>query len=156
MNTVLFAAGTFWPPLLANEIWKSLGDQFRGENAQFDLGKATALLLVAGSFVFLFWGLSLVLARQERSQNSSSPKNLLRALCQAHGLSRSDRWILTKLADHYKLRSPVFLFLQPERFVVEELPASLAKKSEEVERIQAVLFADPLSSDSSSPLVNAE
>jgi hypothetical protein len=71
----------------------------------------------------------------------SSPKQLFRGLCRAHGLTWNDRRLLSQLARFQGLDSPGRLFLEPERFDLAALDPGMPDVQSRYQSIRTRLFA---------------
>jgi hypothetical protein len=102
------------------------------------LGGALALAALAtlGWFLHRWW------LREYGERLGHSPKALFRSLCQAHGLSRSSRQLLWKLAEHQGLENPCLLFLEPPRFNPDALGPELAAHAGRLSELRWRLFEE--------------
>ena len=107
---------TSWLLWADRDKFHQMGDNFRGEHAQVDTNEILIALLCLSCVVIALWLLSQYVARRERSKRLYSPWRLFKELCQAHGLDRSHRQALKRLARQQQLEHPARLFLEPERF----------------------------------------
>ena len=115
----------------------ALGDAFTGENARLSQQEMFALAGIAVGILLLVWFLYTWSRRQDHQRTYRRPNRLFGQLCAAHRLTRSDRNLLKRLAEHWQLAQPALLFVQPERFAAESLPAELADASALGERLFA-------------------
>jgi hypothetical protein len=132
-------AQAYW--LLADRsLFRDMGSGFREKRQHFDGTDILLWILLAiGFFVFVGF-LSRLLARSDSHQLFNSPRRLFRALCRAHRLDRSARRLLVQIAQVHQLDQPAHLFLQPGRFQLEPLPATLAGKKNAIAALAARLF----------------
>lgn len=91
-------------------------------------------LILAAAVSIAAWTIWRSLARRAQARRRYSPHELFCQLCEAHGLDRTQRRALCRLAQQQQLEHPGRLFLEPERFEAGEGPV-LAK-------IKERLFAD--------------
>jgi hypothetical protein len=99
-------------------------------------------LFLLGAVALGAWGLSRLRGRQERQRLHYSPRALFRGLCQAHSLDRPSRRLLRQLARWHKLDHPARIFLEPSRFLPENLNPGLREKAAMLRELRDHLFAD--------------
>lgn len=103
-----------------------------------------AVALIAGLLL-----LNRLLDRRDRDQRQANqPLRLFLALCKAHGLSWSDRWLLWRVAHSQKLRDPGRLFLEPERLDPVSLSPSLRPQVARLRMLRERLFGHIAGEDS--------
>ena len=128
---------------------------WQGALAEKWLGLATAsrsygggdeFLGTIGLFALLFVAIILVqqIAEQYREDRYANPHALFRELCRKHRLGFANRRLLRRLADAWKLDEPALLFVQPERFKIDELPLDLRYQQSRLEQLQQRLFGPPV------------
>ena len=103
-------------------------------------GLATALMIFCLFFVCV-WGFARVFIKSDFGTIKNSPQTLFRELCRAHKLSRSDWWFLLRLARHYRLNNPVFLFLEPQRLDPETCGETWNRHAPRLRELQQKIFA---------------
>lgn len=128
-------------PMLARR-WdmRSLGEGFRGVNAEFN---TTKLLTVAACILAICLCLLLfdrLAKRGEHAGDYDSPPELFRELCRIHRLGRSGRRLLKRLATYWGLADPAVLFVEPEFFNSKKLSPELQEDTERVEQVRRQLF----------------
>ena len=126
---------------------ESLAHGIRSKQSGLDSGDIVIVLLIMAGFTAGIWGLSLLAAKQGRRGRSNNPRKLFVSLCRAHGLNWSARRLLAKVARWQRLAQPGRLFVEPERFDVTNLSASLKRQQPRLVEIREMLFAAPESDD---------
>ncbi|MEN1680629.1 MAG: hypothetical protein AAGJ46_13655 [Planctomycetota bacterium] len=127
-------------PLLASN-WQRMGDRF-GANAGVNLSE---LLIVLGVCVAAAAAILLIrFGTQWWEVNSTKPNpaRLHRELSSVHGLTGRQSALLKTLAELCEVEEPAEVFLRPELFAVRSLPEELVDRSDELDELAAVLFAD--------------
>ncbi|MEM7516704.1 MAG: hypothetical protein AAF368_07250 [Planctomycetota bacterium] len=110
--------------LAQRDRWERLGDNFSGDNARIDLGEIGWLVAVGAGAVLALWWLSTLAERLEgRATFRPNPGKMFRELCGAHGLNRSQRTLLRRLAEAAELDHAATLFVREELFDSQRLPA---------------------------------
>ncbi len=122
---------------------ENLADYFRGPRTQLRASDALYLLLGFGGLILLAWLLSLLMNWQERGCRRPSPLRLFLALCRAHRLAWTDRWLLWRLARSQGLPEPARVFLEPERFDPTHLAGAFGRSRARLEQLREKLFAQP-------------
>ena len=123
------------------KLARSMGENFRGENAQLDIVDVWIGLGVVTVLAVVVLVLSQYVARRERARRCYSPHGLFNQLCQAHGLDRSACKALWRLARQDELEHPARLFLEPERF---DRPSAVVDADREAYRqLRGKLFGEP-------------
>ena len=114
-------------------LWASrnLGAAARG-SSDMDTGAMVVwLMIAAGGIAAVCLGL-YVLSRTLQKRRRYSHPALFVGLCRVHGLRRGARAVLAQLARSHGLNHPARLFLEPEWFDPDRLPAGLRSRSNEV------------------------
>ena len=122
--------------------FSSMGRNFRGEEAQVNSYDVVSGLVFVLAMVLGIWLLSRALTRQERTRNFNNPRKLFRMLCDKHELNRANRNLLKAYAARRELADPSSLFLAPELFREDQLPADWNRNSAALAAIGEKLFAD--------------
>ena len=139
---------TTWWVLLASGPFQAMGRQFRAKRGGVDYGELTAIVVTFVLIGVAGWGLSRWLARREEGKRRFfSRGRLFRALCQAHGLERPDRWLLRRLARAHGLKDPGRIFLEPDRFDAGRLRGPLRGRQADFDRLRQHLFGDIAKAD---------
>ena len=118
---------------------ESLRRGFEGRRIGSDDVLKGMLLLTAITALILL--LTYALNLQERRRNYSSPLGLFLALCKAHRLRWSERWLLWRVARSQRLRDPARLFLEPERFAPAQLGPSFRLRTGQLKHLYGRLYA---------------
>lgn len=124
--------------LAQHSRWRHLGDRFGGGTG---LSMTDVLLLVAAVVLAIFG--VFVLQRFAPHQHSgmyNDPRQLFRELCRSHGLGRSHRRLLKRLAAWRGLKHPAMVFVTPECFETVALPPELAGEAYAVGQLRMKLF----------------
>jgi len=124
------------------DVLRSMSRGFHGKDAELDLGTVLSCLLIAAAFFIAIGLLSRWAAPKERAGSYRSPRALFRALCRAHGLDRSQRRLLLRLARLRQMPQPAALFLQPESFATSTLSPELQGQSAAVQSLCATIFGE--------------
>jgi len=98
-----------------------------------------AMCLLLAAVIVGGWIASRLFKVRER-RKTNSPRALFRELCRAHGLSSSERNLLLRLASRQAPYNPAGIFLEPQHFDLDHLPAAAAADVEEVKRLRERLF----------------
>lgn len=115
-----------------------LGRNFRGANSELsskDLFLVSFVVIAVAILVAVLKRLS----RETPQRPTNSPRRLFRDLCRLHGLDRSTRRLLKRLARQQQLDHPSRLFVEPERFDAHNL-GSLAGDQRRLHAIRQRLF----------------
>jgi hypothetical protein len=97
-------------------LLREMGREFRGERAKVDYTDVLLVIAATIAAVIVFWLLARFAALREGRGPVNNPKLLFNQLCQAHGLSRSQRRLLMQLGDQAQLTPAPAIFLRPELF----------------------------------------
>jgi len=127
-------AGTLGP----STVWAA-------ERGRAESGDTTAMLTGLGVVVLIVILASAVawyVRRLERTRRSHSHPLLMKDLCKLHGLCRSERRLLSWVAQIYHLRYPSQLFLDPKWLDSENLVPALQPKAAELTAIRSRIFAE--------------
>ena len=132
----------FW--LLAQgERIDDMGRRFRRGGSSLDLGHVWLLvLLMVVVVVAAVIAHRIVSARNKPGYNS--PGALFVELCKAHGLRRSQRQLLLRVARQNRLQHPARLFVEPERFESANLGTQFPGQSQALRAIRNALFGKHL------------
>jgi hypothetical protein len=126
--------------LAQSDPFNNMGRSFRGDEAHLQTSEALITLVFLACLILLVWLLSRVRGRRERELRTNSPRGLFRELCQAHRLERRARWLLARLARHYRLQDPGALFLNPRIWHAAEDDAAFAEERQELAELRDRLF----------------
>ena len=127
-------------PLLAqSEGFQHMSKRFQRGGAAFDWKEAAiAAMLILGPIVLI---LVLATVQRWRSQRRRhSPQALFAELCRAHGLDRSDRRVLRRVARRLQLPQPSLLFLDAQLLDGGGANAETGARQEDLTRIRQRLF----------------
>lgn len=115
--------------------------QFRQRSDRVDAQYVLAGLAVLVAVLVGFWVLSRLVSRDERRQAYDSAGRLFLALCKAHRLAWSERWLLWRVARFHGLRDPARLFLEPALLEAQGLSRGLAAKAARLRAVRARVFS---------------
>ena len=121
----------------------NLSEPFKRPSAGMDPGEVTRALAILAVIIVSAWLLLRLRTAQERRRPYDSPLRLFLALCKAHNLRWSERWLLWRLARAQRLKEPARLFLEPQRFDAAGSGPALAGRAARLRRIRDQLFSDP-------------
>ncbi len=130
-----------WMWLLA--AWRTnWRDTFNGVYFRSNTEEVWAIFIVMGVLVAsaVLW--QLVTSRAFGRLPSNSPRGLFRELSRAHGLDRSGRRLLKRLAAARGVAPPALLFVHPECFGVEGLPDDLLDQATTIAELEQRLFGE--------------
>ncbi len=108
---------TFALPLLFADrgaLLRDMGSGFRGDRPRVDATEVAMVIAATIAAVVAFWLLARFASFREGRGSSNNPKLLFRQLCQAHGLSRTQRSLLQQIGDRAEVAPPPAIFLRPE------------------------------------------
>jgi hypothetical protein len=120
----------------------NLAREFRA-GKQDDVGEMILGLAILAGIAAGLWLLARLMERREHRRRVNHPLGLFLALCRAHGLRWSDRWLLWRLANSQKLRDPGRLFLEPERLDPENLDPRWKPHAAQLRLLRQRLFVEP-------------
>ena len=126
--------------LAQRENWERLGDRFSGDAAEVNYQELGMLLAVAVGGALVIWLLRSVARWQEGRSRHPNPRRLFRDLSRVHRLNRWERRVLRALADAVGLRQPAEVFVRPDAFRVNPLPAEAADDAPRAWMIAAPRF----------------
>jgi hypothetical protein len=117
-------------------------DTFNGVYFQSNTEEVWAIFVVMGVLVtsVVLW--QLVTSRAFGRLPSNSARGLFRELCRAHGLDRSGRRLLKRLAAARGVAPPALIFVQPQCFAVSGLPDDLNDQAEAIATLEQRLFGE--------------
>jgi hypothetical protein len=95
-------------------------------------------IVVFASVAAILW--RVLKRRASRTFSSDSPSSLFRELCAAHGIKRTDRRLLRKLAESRGITNPAILFVEPQCFESQQLPSDLQASARELRALNETLF----------------
>ena len=111
------------------------------EGRRINSGDLLNGLLLVTAVTVLILLLTYLLNLQERRRNYSSPLRLFLALCKAHRLPWSERWLLWRVSRSQGLRDPARMFLEPERFAPAQLGPSFRLRAARLKHLYERLYA---------------
>jgi hypothetical protein len=120
-----------------------LSDPFKRPSAGIDPRDVTRALAILAVIIVLAWLLLRLRAVQERHRPYHGPLRLFLALCKAHNLRWSERWLLWRLARAQRLKEPARLFLEPQRFDIADPRRLSPGEAARLRRIRDQLFSGP-------------
>ena len=130
-----------WLWLLA--AWRTnWRDTFNGVYFQSNTDEVWAIFIVTSVLVagLILW--QLIASRAYGRFPSNSPHSLFRELCRTHGLDRTRRRLLKRLAVARGIAPPALLFVQPECFATTNLSVDLSDQAEEIAELGVRLFGE--------------
>jgi hypothetical protein len=119
---------------------QAMGGGFRGENNDYDFTQMAVVVSVLAAVVGVLFLLDRWIRRRSRLKTYESPTELFRQLCNTHELDRSACHQLKQLAAHWQLAHPAMLFVEPDYFRSEKLPAAWYERVPQIEQIHRKLF----------------
>jgi hypothetical protein len=119
---------------------QGMGSGFRGENNDYDLSQMLLVVIALAVVSGMLFLLDRWIRRRIRYKTYESPAELFRQLCRAHELDHSARRLLRSLAIHWKLANPAVLFIEPDYFRPEKLPADWDDRMPQLEQVHRRLF----------------
>jgi hypothetical protein len=114
---------------------------------RFDHGKSSGteeLIVLAGLtalLLLLAMASRIYLQRSRRTFAFDNSSRLFRELAAAHGFNRAGRRLLHRLAAARGVANPTLLFIEPQHFDAQSLPAELKDSAAELRRLRAKLFS---------------
>jgi hypothetical protein len=121
--------------------WQRLGDGFRSSANPWQISELAPYLAGLGLAALVGLLVHLWRQRNDMSLRCDNPRKLFRELCQAHRLDAQQRRLLLEAAEAACPHQPALIFLQPQAFAVERLPAALAGRADELASLRERLFA---------------
>ena len=109
-------------------------------SGQIDIGDLWLALAAFGGLAVLLIVLAKLFPSNEKTKTINSPLRLFWALCRAHRLKLSQRWLLWRIARDYELKDPALLFVEPELLDVDMLDAGLAGRAAAIKSLHERLF----------------
>ena len=134
---------------LYGHIWlfavrrQAMAGGFRGENNDYDFTQMAVVVGVLAAVVGVLFLVDRWIRRRSRLRMYESPTELFRQLCRAHELDRAACYQLKQLATHWQLTHPAMLFVDPDYFRAEKLPADWYERVPQIEQIYRKLFEAP-------------
>ena len=111
------------------------------ESGKMDITDLWLALAAFGGLAVLLFVLSMIFPSKEKRRPINGPLRLFWALCRAHRLKLSQRWLLWRIAHEHELRDPALLFVEPELFDVDMLGAGFKNKTADIALLHEQLFA---------------
>jgi hypothetical protein len=119
---------------------QAMGGGFRGENNDYDLSQMLMVVVVLAVISGVLFVLDRWIRYRIRIRTYESPAELFRQLCRTHELDRPSRRLLRSLASYWKLTTPALLFIEPDYFRPEKLPADWSDRTPHLEQLHRRLF----------------
>ena len=132
---------------------RSRGESFReGFRSRGTTGHDDVLLglLIVVALLAGMWAISRLVSQRRRGAYSS-PRQLFRALCQAHHLSWSDSRLLRRVARDQGLREPARLFLEIQRWEEKNLGPRLATHYARLKSLRTQIFGPAVTNPTGEP-----
>jgi hypothetical protein len=126
--------------VLLGALLAAIGDNFPASGPRrnwSDLGAYGLVALVAAAAALVVLQLR---KRNDMSERCNKPWKLFRELCQVHGLDRPSQRLLAQLARARRLPQPAQVFVTPQAFSLEGLPAELQQRASQLRQLQQQLF----------------
>ena len=117
-----------------------MGRRFQRGGSRLETGDLLVLLVVLVAVTAAVWLLSWYLNYREK-RGHDSPRRLFHELCRAHRIGWSDRHLLRQLARWHRLPCPSLLFLDPQRFDLEQAGPAFSARSGRLVALRDRLFA---------------
>ncbi len=124
----------------SSDRFAEMFSRFRERPGEIDTQYLVTGLVVIATLIAVLWVVSRLVLGRERRGPYESPGGLFHALCQAHALPWSDRWLLWQIARQRGLADPACLFLEPKHLEVDGLSRGLAAKHERLAALREQLF----------------
>ncbi len=114
-------------------------DGFRGTTGSDDvlLGLLIVAALVAG-----MWAISRLVSVGRKRRGYNGPWRLFWALCKAHHLNWSDRWLLYRVARNQALHDPGRLFLEAQHWEEKNLGPRFALEYPRLKALRTRIFGE--------------
>jgi hypothetical protein len=119
---------------------QDLGGGFRGENNDYDIAEMVIVVSVLAVVISLLYLVDRWIRRRNRIKMYESPTELFRQLCRVHELGRSESQQLKQIAAYWKLVHPGALFVEPDYFRPDKLPADWYERVPQIELLHRKLF----------------
>ncbi len=144
MSTALYSP--LLAPLAEADAIVHMGRHFQ-RGAAWPAPQLVLLLVVIVLVAAGASALARYLSYRERA-SCESPKALFVELCRAHQLDRASRRLLWQFARSQQLAQPAQLFVEPDRFQLERLPAKWRKRPADLVALREKLFGMERTNDS--------
>ena len=112
---------------------------FRGTTGYDDV--LLSLLIVAALLAGI-WAISRLVSMGRKRRGYNSPWRLFWALCKAHHLNWSDRWLLCRVARSQALHDPGKLFLEAPRWEEKNLGPRFAREYPRLKSMRTQIFGE--------------
>lgn len=129
--------------LTPGDLFDALGSGFRGDRAKISTSEQVQFLVLLILVGLGGWGLSRLVAGQEKLRRCNHPGKLFRELCRAHALGWRDRWLLADLAKARGCHQPSEVFLHVEHFHREGLDGAWQARLPRLAELARELFVWP-------------
>ena len=124
---------------------RSRSDSFReGFRSRGTTGHDDVLLslLIVATLVAGMWAISRLVSMGRKRHGYNSPWRLFWALCKAHHLSWSDRWLLRRVARDQALHDPGRLFLEAQRWEEKNLGPRFTQDYPRLRALRTKIFGE--------------
>ena len=114
--------------------------KYSQRSSQIDVADLWLILAALGGLALLLFVLAKLFPSDEKARVINSPLRLFWALCRAHHLKFSQRWLLWRIARKYALKDPALLFVEPELLDIDMLGAGFGRKTAAIKTLHGQLF----------------
>lgn len=130
-------------PLLGDqsEVLRGLARGFPANQPEPSANRLLTGVLFLASFAALVWLMARLARRHDKRGSYNNPGALFRSLCKLHQLDRTQRKLLTRLAQARRLEQPAALFLEPLHFETEDLSPPWQAQAATLRGLRCVLFS---------------
>jgi hypothetical protein len=128
------------PPSLSLLIAQTSANAPRPGDWRFGWAGVGTVAAGALTVIVFAWLITRWLARRQRRINNS-PWCLFKELAAAHHLSRGERQLLTRMAQHLRLEQPATLFIEPACWEADRLGPAWTPRLATIEKLRRRLFA---------------
>ncbi len=122
-----------------DELARQMGGGFRGEPTAVNWS-GLLIGMAAVTAVLLVWWMAARWLPESSRRPVGGPWRLFFALCGAHGLEWTDRWLVWRLARRQRLDHPARLFVEPERWAPANLGWLGPSRAERLAHVRERLF----------------
>ncbi|HOM18422.1 MAG TPA: hypothetical protein PK777_09585 [Thermoguttaceae bacterium] len=121
-----------------------------------ELGTGFWVAVLIGAAVIAALWLATRWLRSGQQRKKSRPWGLFFTLCRRHRLTYSERWLLWNLARSRTPDAPARIFLDPDLFRADHLPAGMGGKADVLEGLRSRLFGDLRTLKTEKPLPSTD